>query len=637
VKRKPERSQIDMFEGTASGRRAPIVRAYFAQKQLVADNFAGGGGASFGIKSALGRGPDIAVNHNPFALAVHRANHPETSHYCENVYKVDPVKACGGQEVVLAWFSPDCTHHSNAKGGKPVDQKIRGLAWSMIPWASKVRPEHIGMENVQEFLRWGPLHRDHSERCNGRNGKLDRKTKLRGCRRRCHFQKPIKERAGETFRALVSRLEKFGYTVRWWVKRACDYGAPTSRRRLILWASLHGEPACPAATHGPESPEPYRTAAECIDWDIPCPSIFGRKKPLVEKTERRIARGLVDFVLESARPFLVSVNHSAKGGDDAAHRVHDVDAPIPTITGGQRGAHALVTPHMVTLRGTEDSHVEASASSVEEPLRTIAAQGNHHYLAAPLLVRTAHGDVDARGKRRGRGAHTVKEPLPTVTASRDFGVAVPYLVHRGNGERTGQAPRIYDIEKPLTTVVAQGQKHALCAAFLEKGFSERDGGWAGGQRVDQPISTITTRDHHRLVEVTLSKEQLRGARRVYAFLMKYYSAELGQAQSVDRPLGTITAKARFGLVTVTIEGEEWIVVDIGMRMLTARELYRCQGFPDDYVIDPIGPNGKRITKTDQIRMCGNSVPPQLAAAFVRANLLERPLPQRNVERWRAAA
>jgi DNA (cytosine-5)-methyltransferase 1 len=188
----------------------------------------------------------------------------------------------------------------------------------------------------------------------------------------------------------------------------------------------------------------------------------------------------------------------------------------------------------------------------------------------------------------------------------------------------GQAPRTYDIRKPLTTIMAQGQKHALCAAFLEKAYSDRKtGGWGGGQAVDKAISAITTRDHHRLVEVRLSREELDGAQRVYAFLMKYYGAELGQSQAVDRPLDTIPTKARFGLVTVTIEGEDWIVVDIGMRMLTARELYRCQGFPEDYQIDPIGPTGKRITKTDQIRMCGNSVPPQLAEAFIRANVIDR--------------
>lgn len=514
--------------------RLPVIRSWLTNDALIADSFAGGGGASLGIELALGRSPDVAVNHDPEAIAMHAANHPETKHYTESVWEVDPRKATGGRPVALAWFSPDCKHHSKAKGGKPREQKIRGLAWVAVTWAQRVRPRLIIIENVEEFRDWGPLHRTGP-----RAGQ------------------PIKERKGETYRAFVRKLERLGYTVEDRLLRACDFGAPTTRRRLFLQASLDAI-AWPEPTHGPGRAQPYRTAAECIDWSIPCPSIFARERPLADKTLARIARGIRKYVLEAARPFVVSVNHGGVGRTDL--RVHNIDAPMPTITGGQRGGHALVTPLMMKAK-------------------TYSGGGND--------------------------AKPADEPLGTITASKrgEFAVAVPYLVHRSNGERVGQAPRIYDIQRPLGVVVAQGEKFALCAAFLAKHYSDRPtGGWPGGASLEAPFSAVTVRDHHSLVA---------------CFLARYNGTSTGQP--VTQPLTTIDTRDRFGLVTVTIDGEEYAVVDIGMRMLTPRELFRAQGFPDGYRIDPPGPNGKPLTKTAQIRMCGNSVSPVMPLALLTAN------------------
>ncbi len=509
-------------------KRPPVIRTW--SDGIIADNFAGGGGASSGIESALGRSPDLAINHDPEAIAMHRANHPETRHLVENVWAVDPVKACAGRPVALAWFSPDCKHHSKAKGGKPREQKIRGLAWVAVRWAASVKPRVIALENVEEFRDWGPLDKEGN---------------------------PIASRKGQTFRAFCRKLERLGYVVEHRLLRACDYGAPTTRRRLFLVARCDGKPIrWPTPTHGPMA-QPYRTAAECIDWSLACPSIFDRERPLADKTLARIARGVRKFVLESARPFILPVNHGGPNRDD--RRVHSVDEPLRTITSHGRGSHAI---------------------------------------------------------------------------------AVPYLVHRSNGERVGQAPRIYDLQRPLGTIVAQGQKHALVAAFLAKHYGERaTGGWNGGSKVDRPIDTVTVRDHHSLVAAHLVRYNgdRAGAERVAdleeplrtqdtrnrfalvaAFISKYYGTST--AQPLDEPLSTVCAQAEHhALVTVVIDGEEYAVVDIGMRMLSPRELFRAQGFPDDYEIAPTW-NGKPLTRTAQVRMCGNSVCPPIAAAVVRAQL-----------------
>ena len=465
-------------------------------REIIVDNFAGGGGASTGIELALGRHVDIAINHDPEAVAMHALNHPQTEHHCESVWDIGPLAVTQGRPVGLAWFSPDCKHFSKAKGGKPRDKRIRGLAWVAVRWAALVRPRVIILENVEEFQTWGPL--------------LDDGT-------------PCPARKGDTFRAFVGALHAQGYAVEWRELRACDYGAPTTRKRLFLIARCDGRPIVwPAPTHGaPGSTgvksralKPWHTAAECIDWTIPTPSIFERARPLADATMRRIARGVQRYVIEAARPFV---------------------AP---------------------LRGTSVAH--RSVHSVDAPLSTISAQGTHHALAVPTLIQT------------------------------------------GYGEREGQAPRSLDLHKPIGTLVGS-QKHALVTAFLAKHFGDNYNG--PGAPLTEPMHTVTTQDHHALV---------------CAFLTKYYG-EGGQDQALADPLHTIPTVDRFGLVTV--EQQQYRIADIGMRMLEPRELYRAQGFPESYQIAPVI-DGKPLPKRAQVRMCGNSVSPPLAAALARANVPE---------------
>lgn len=455
-------------------------------EELVVDNFAGGGGASTGIEAAIGRSVDIAINHDAEAIAMHTANHPGTEHYCEDVFSIDPLTVTQGHPVGLAWFSPDCKHFSKAKGGKPVSKNVRGLAWVVVRWAEAVRPRVIMLENVEEFQTWCPLLED------GR---------------------PDPERKGETFREWVGKLRALGYIVEWRELKAADYGTPTSRKRLFVIARCDGQPIVwPIPTHG-KGRLPYRTAAECIDWSIPCPSIFERARPLADATLRRIARGVKRYVIEAAEPFIVGV-------------------------GGRMGQ---------TLE------------------RGVLSQG-----------------------------------FQTITSKGDAALVVPTLIQTSYGERKGQAPRVPGLEKPVGTIMAQGQKHALVAAFLARHYGGHEN---DGSDLRIPMHTVTTQDHHSLV---------------HAFLIKYYGVD--QNPEMLEPLHTVTTKHRFALVTV--QGEQYYIADIGMRMLAPHELFRAQGFRSDYIINPMV-KGKPLTKTAQIRMCGNSVCPPLAEALVRANYVEQ--------------
>ena len=510
--------------------RPPLFRAWLDPSELVIDNFAGGGGTSSGLEEALGRPVDIAVNHNPVAIAMHEVNHPETRHYVENIWEVDPKEACGSRRAGIVWFSPDCTHHSRAKGGKPREQGLRGLAWVVIRWCREVKPRHVVVENVPEFETWGPLDDE------GR---------------------PDRGRSGETFRAWRAAMVDLGYRVEHRVLVAADYGAPTTRRRLFVQARCDGLPITwPEATHGKGAPQPWRLAAEIIDWTIPCPSIFDRARPLAEATMRRIAAGLRRFVLETASPFIVPLTHHG------APRVYGLDEPLRTVTGAHRGELALVAPT---------------------------------------------------------------------------------LVQRGYGERQGQAPRAMPITDPLGTVVAGGVKHGLVTAFLAKHFGGPNGKQPPGLSPTSPLGAVTAQDHHAVVAAHITKfygtstgsaatEPLptvtagggRGGGHlaaVQAFLVKYYGSDgKPQGQSLDRALDTVTSKARFGLVMV--HGVPHQIVDIGMRMLVPRELFNAQGFRPDYRIDSDA-RGRAITKTDQVALAGNSVPPPVAAAIARAAAQQR--------------
>lgn len=511
--------------------------------ELIIDNFAGGGGASTGIELALGRHVDVAINHDPKAVAMHTANHPQTKHYCESVWDVDPAEVSQGRPIGLVWLSPDCKHFSKAKGGKPVEKKIRGLAWVALKWASLPnKPRVIMLENVEEFITWGPL---------GEDGK------------------PCKKNKGREFKAFCNALKSHGYEVQYTELRACDYGAPTIRKRLFLIARCDGIPIVwPAQTHfdpaieqkrkrerGEKMRPLWRTAAECIDWTIPCPSIFDRTRPLAEATNRRIAKGMMRYVINNPKPFVITMAHGE--GEGKTKRwgvgVKDINTPLPTITAS--GGYGIVTPFI-------SEHANASSQrnmAIDEPLRTQCAQvkGGHFSVVAPVIT--------------------------------------TYY-----GEQTGNEVRGASLNSPLHTQTTEN-RHGLVTSFLAKHYTG-----AVGSALDAPIGTITTIDHHSEVR---------------AFLIKYYGND-GDINMTE-PLHTITTKDRFGLVTV--KGELYQIVDVGLRMLAPRELFNAQGFPASYIIEwGINPQGEKIqlTKTEQVRMVGNSVSPPVAEQLVRANLPE---------------
>jgi DNA (cytosine-5)-methyltransferase 1 len=500
---------------------------------LIMDNFAGGGGASTGIEMAFGRSPDYAINHDAVALGMHAANHGETVHMVNDVWDVDPWAVAAGRPVGFAWFSPDCRHHSKAKGGAPVTDSVRDLAWVAVKYAKIVKPRVIMLENVEEFQLWGPLDKDN---------------------------RPDKTRQGETFRQFVAALENEGYVVDWRELRACDYGVPTIRKRLFLVARCDGKPIVwPEATHADPKLNsdllPWAPAHSIIDWSVPAPSIFDSSetikemfgvranRPLADNTLRRVAHGVKKFILDAQEPFFISY--------------------------AQHGGHSR---------------------SAWDPMHTITASSkDQNQLIAPTLVTT------------------------------------------GYGERAGQAPRAPGLDKPLGTITAGGGKHALVSAFM----AQHNTGVIG-RPLDAPLSTLTGRGTQQNV-VSAMMMNMHGTARsarsmddpvtsicasgnhaalVSAFMVKYYGTAVGQG--ITEPLHSVTTKGRFGLVTCQLQGQEYAIVDIGMRMLTPREQFRAQGFGDDYKIDQTA-DGQTIGKTQQTHKCGNSVCPPLVAALIRAN------------------
>lgn len=693
--------------------------------ELIIDNFAGGGGTSTGLEAAFGRPVDIAINHDPEALAMHAINHPHTKHLCESVWDIDPIEVTGNQPVALVWLSPDCKHFSKAKGGKPVEKKIRGLAWVTLRWAAKCKPRVIMLENVEEFKTWGPLIQDEHG----------------------HW-KPDPAKRGKTFESFVRQLEDHGYKVEHRELRASDYDTPTIRKRFFLVARRDGLPILwPAPTNGaPDSPavragklQPYRTAAECIDWSLPCPSIFNRKRPLADATLRRIAKGIMRYVVDAANPFIVgqggpiyagkpvsanqpfgtltTENHRAvvvpsivpvthQGGD----RSESAHEPFRTITGAQRGEKAIAAAYLspynsdkrpTDARGTQpdepvltittenrhalvtaflNEHANASNQRVmpaDAPLRTVCAQvkGGHFGLVSAALV----GVGGRAGDSRPRGAD---EPTATITAKGDTAIATAFLAKHYTGVvgsdledpigtvtssdhhslvtahltkfRTGSTGS--DLAEPVPTITAgpkenpAGAPHAL---GIVTAHIQRDMGKSIGHAADAPLGTVTAGGGGKSALVASSLVKLRGTStaagvdeplhtisaggqhhaEVRAFLLKYYGTD--QDPRLEEPLHTVTTKDRYGLVT--IQGQDYEIVDIGLRMLAPHELYRAQGFPADYVIDEIPDpellfaGGEQVdgdplslpriplTKSAQVRMCGNSVCPPLSEALIRAN------------------
>jgi DNA (cytosine-5)-methyltransferase 1 len=687
-------------------------------RELIIDNFAGGGGASTGIELALGRHVDIAVNHDRAAVALHSANHPQTQHFCEDVFKIDPRKVTGGRPVGLAWFSPDCKHFSKAKGGKPRSKKIRGLAWIVIKWAKANKPRVIILENVEEFEDWGPLlqNRKHPKGC--------------VCGSPCGI--PCPDRKGRTFRIFINKLKRLGYQVEWRELRACDYGAPTIRKRLFLIARCDGKPIVwPTPTHADPNVlgfresglKPWRTAAECIDWSLPCYSIFltkvearafGVKRPLADSTMRRIARGVYKFVLNNDDPFIVQVAHgesSATGKrwgkgihsvrqplrtqpasntfgltvpavipltHQGSDRVEDPQQPFRTITSAHRGekalAQAILQPFTVgaggparageprttkkpfqTMLARNDQHIitpftvgaggpaySGKPGKLNRPFKTMTAE-NHQQLVAPFIA-DANRPLNAQASSGGKPLRTqcaevkgghfqlvsaflnkhrfedagskATKPMPTITAGsyikrpagagHALGVTAAQLI--GCGGRAGQS-RPRDASEPMATITAKADT-CLAASHLTKFY-----GTTTGQPTGEPMHSVTSQGKH--------------IGHVLAFLEKYYS-EGGQDQDLRDPLHTVPTKDRFGLITVDVDGEPHIIADIGMRMLTPRELYRGQGFPESYIIemeiDAVTKKGKkyrkRMPQDDQVRMCGNSVCPPIVNALVSSNVPE---------------
>ncbi|EAO5314247.1 DNA cytosine methyltransferase [Salmonella enterica subsp. enterica serovar Florida] len=536
--------------------------------EIIVDNFAGGGGASTGIEMAIGRSVDIAINHDPNAVAMHTTNHPDTLHYCESVFTVNPKIVTAGRPVALAWYSPDCRHFSKAKGAKPVEKSIRGLAWIALRWGLEVKPRVMMLENVGEFRTWGPL--------------------LAG------EMRPDPERTGETFEAFVGMLTTgipadhpalveccefleidihseqanrlvngLGYTVEYRELRACDYGAPTIRKRFFMVARCDGQPVVwPEPTHGDPKSEsvksgrlkPWRTAAECIDWSIPAPSIFGRKKPLAENTLKRIARGIQRFVINNASPFIVKCNHTSTKTSYDCFRGQGLQEPLQTIT--KKHGYAVAVPHLTKFR------TGAMGQNVTDPAPTITA---------------------GTSTRPGGNGHA----LGIVEAA-----LTPFLAGNGGSEYQAK-PR--PLDKPAHTILKQSRA-CLIAPVITRQF-----GASIGHRADEPGATVTAGGG--------GKSQLTTA----TLIQMGYGERPGQQPRVlqlGKPLGTVTAG-----------GVVYRIVDIGMRMLQPRELYRAQGFPDWYIIEHDF-RGVKYAKDKQVARCGNAVPPQFAEALVRANLPE---------------
>ncbi len=525
--------------------------------ELIVDNFAGGGGASTGIELATGRPVDIAVNHDPAAILMHKTNHPFTRHYCESVWEVDPKELCGGHPVGLMWLSPDCKHFSRAKGGKPVDKNVRGLAWIAVKWAAAVKPRVIILENVPEFVTWGPLTKENQ---------------------------PDKNRQGETFKSFVNALRSHGYCVSWKELRACDYGAPTIRKRFFLIARCDGRPIVfPEPTHG-EGRLPYRTAAECIDWSIPCKSVFGRRKGLRPNTLRRIAKGLDKFTIKADKPFIIPTGYGERSGQSP--RVNSVDKPLGTIVSTVK--HAVVAPSIQKFYGG------ITGSEINEPLSTVTAV-DHNALLAPSLIQY-HSETSSHEVR----GQAIDEPIMTVDASPRYALTAAYIVKYYSGDNYSA------VSEPLHTITVK-ERNALVESHLCILRNGQD-----CKPLTEPLPTeCTSGGHFAEIRTSIRRyppkqaSQLGNWRKVRVLLNKYCGYSLKHNE----------------ILLLAIGGENYYIDDIGMRMLEPRELYNAQGFPKDYIIDH-DYMGNEYSRTNQVARCGNAVPPPFAEALVRANLPE---------------
>ena len=608
--------------------------------EIIVDNFAGGGGASTGMELATGRPVAIAINHDPDAILMHKTNHPYTEHLQASVWDVDPREVCRGRPVGLAWFSPDCKHFSKAKGAALVDRNIRGLAWIVLRWAGTVRPRVIILENVEEFVTWGPVRKG----------------------------KPVKKKAGQTFRQWKSQLVALGYKVEHREIVAADLGAPTTRKRFVLIARCDGRPIVwPKRTHAPRDSEevrtgkllPWRSAAEIIDWSAPSYSVFASKqeikekygvnavRPLADNTMRRVIRGLDKFTIRSGEPFIVECNH---GGDGHTRGVAE---PVNTVTGKYTGGMCAPVMAPYTFSNTGGS----TGASAGEPVHTIRTAGGQILASANLMSigQTGGGDrirnvldpaptgvtkqeaciVAANmiqyhtEQTENVRANGMVSPLPTADTSNRYGLTTAQLVeYFGNGTPL-------DVTKPLHTVTSHDREAVICA-HISKYF-----GGVVGTGLAEPMPTVTAIDHNALTA---------------AHVVEFKGQDIGQ--DPRKPLRTITASAgefaachtylvkaeqtnlmhwpkirdllnkycgyslgENDILLLCIGGVYYFIADILLRMLTPRELYNAMGFPPDYKIDR-DYKGNEYGKTKQVARCGNAVCPPMATALVRANLPE---------------
>ncbi|SAI47631.1 modification methylase [Bordetella ansorpii] len=649
------------------------------ESKLVVDIFAGGGGWSTAYEQATGQHVHIAINHNPDALSMHEVNHPQAKHHIADVWEVCPRRATGGLPVGWLHLSPDCTDHSQAKGGQPRRKNIRALAWVAVYWGGTVQPDIISLENVVQILKWGRLIAKR-DKATGRVVRLDGSVAAPGERVPVQeqFLIPDPKHQGKHWLRLVAILRGQGYVVEWQELNAADYGAGTTRTRLFMMARRDGLPIVwPQATHHKKPAKGqrgWRPAADGIDWSIEGNSIFGRKKDLADATLRRIARGTQRYVLGSADPFIVPIANWSRDGS------HSTQQPISTITAKPRGgAHAVVAPVLAGVGGragqseprpASESHytitrkgdsaiiapvlVQAGygeregqaprSLDLQQPLGTVTAGGIKHALASGYLVQAGHGEGKPGARRWSYGCNDPAHPVGTLTASNGgFSAATAFMVQANGGYNATPA---HDLRRAASTITNTGSQQQLITAHVTT-LRQHSTGTAG----DEPVAGISAGGQHHglvathltamsqnvtgsdprepaqtilagaarygLVEYDLAPEDEAGALRVAAFLMRYYG-EGGQWGDLREPASTLTTRDRLALVTVHIQGTPYVIVDIRLRMLTPAELYDLQGFPRDYIITH-GHDGRVFTKSQQVHMVGNSVSPPPAVALITAN------------------
>lgn len=654
--------------------------------KLVVDNFAGGGGTSTGLEIGLGRLVDVAINHNELAVAMHKLNHPQTKHYCEDVWHVNPYEVANGQDVGLVWLSPDCTHHSQAAGGQPRDNVIRGLAWVGRKWAGTVLPDVIMLENVIQILQWGPLVAKR-DKDTGRVVKLDKTVAAPGERVKVQDQYliPDKKHKGRTWNAFVRSLEALGYVVEHRKLCAADYGAPTTRERLFMVARRDGKPIVwPEPTHAKNptgdlkewevfenngkkksilKAKKWRAASECIDWSIPCPSIFKRKRELAAATLRRVARGIQRYVLDSGDPFIVPIAHY-----NGSTMVHDIKDPFRTIMAATKGGEfALAAPVLAKFRG------DSIGTRVDEPVPVITSGGNSkrpagspHALGivTPIMVQAGYM-MQANGGFNTTPGHELTGPMSTITntgsqqqlitanlvtlrnccVGSDVGKE-PVSTITSNGQHqavvtallssyyTDDSNRCRSMDGPTATITTENRLGLIAASMVQTGYGEREGQKPRSLDLKAPLGTIVAGAcKHAVIEAQLeyrlTAEEEMGALRVAHFMFRH--SEDKRAWD-DLPL-----VERLALVTVNVKGVPHVIVDIGLRMMAPRELYTAQGFPTSYVIDH-GAGGIIFSKSTQVKLVGNSVSPVIPAALARANCADMVVvPDMTIDNWEMVA